>query len=65
MDALQVPRNESASFLFQRDHKHHDTYGGQDNGDCKAGGPDFAAVMVLRFEMTRDAYQERKDGNAK
>ena len=53
-----------ASFLSQRDQKHHDADRRENDGDGKAGGGDLAAVMIIFFEMSGEAYQERKDANA-
>jgi hypothetical protein len=53
-----------ASFLPQRDQKHHDADRPQNNGDSKARGRDFGAVMIILFEMPSQAYQERKNANA-
>jgi hypothetical protein len=63
-DALQVPRNDLASFLPQRHQKQHDTDCGQNDGDDKARGRDFGAGMIVFFEMPSEAYQERKNANA-
>src|SRR4029077_10227852 len=53
-----------ASLLPQRNHKQHDADRPQNNGDGKAGARDLAAVMIIFFEMSSEAYQERKNANA-
>jgi hypothetical protein len=62
--APTVSRIALASFLPQRDQKHHDADRRQNNGDGKAGARDLAAVMIIFFEMPGEAYQERKNANA-
>jgi hypothetical protein len=52
-----------ASFLPQRDQKQYDADRRQNNGDSKARGRDFGAVMIILFEMPSEAYQERKNAN--
>ena len=53
-----------ASFLPQRDQKQYDADRRQNDGDSKADGRDFGAVMIILFEMPSEAYQERKNANA-
>jgi hypothetical protein len=52
------------SFLPQRNQKQYDADRRQNDGDSKAGGRDFGAVMIILFEMPSEAYQERKNANA-
>jgi hypothetical protein len=53
-----------ASFLPQRDQKHHDADRPKNDGDGKARARDFGAVMIILLEMPSEAYQERKNANA-
>jgi len=59
---VEIP--DSASFLPQRNQKQYDADRRQNNGDSKARGRDFGAVMIILFEMPSEAYQERKNANA-
>jgi hypothetical protein len=52
-------------FLPQRNQKQYDADPRQNNGDRKARGRDFSAGMIIFFEMPSEAYQERKNADAK
>ena len=59
---VEIP--DSASFLPKRNQKQYDADRRQNDGDGKARGRDFGAVMIILFEMPSEAYQERKNANA-